>query len=104
MFFRSTNVTFSAGQSIPLIDISYGYGIISDLLVVPSNIHDTLQEDKLSAFDTESSVANTAGMLAAQHGVTLFVPEGMCHFGKHVGPTVYSLHQQTPPSIQPMAR
>jgi hypothetical protein len=72
---QPTDVTFSAGQSIPVIDISYGYGIISDLLVVPSSIDDTLQGDKLSAFDTESSVANIAGTLAAQHGVTVFVPE-----------------------------
>jgi len=104
MIFCSTDVTFSAGQSIPIIDISYGYGIISDLLVVPSSIHDTLQGNNLSVFDTESSVANTAGTLVAQHGVTVFVPEGMYPFRQRVELTVYSLLQQTPPSPQPMVR
>jgi hypothetical protein len=54
-------------------------------------------------FETESSVANIAGMLAAQHGITVFAPESMYPFGKHIAPTIYSLLQQTPPLPQPIA-
>ncbi|KAH7889180.1 FAS1 domain-containing protein [Phlebopus sp. FC_14] len=72
---QPSDVLLTPRDSFGVLDVTYAWANISDLLTVPSSISSTIPTTNNSAFGVEASVAGVLNTYEAQHGITLFVPQ-----------------------------
>ncbi|EPQ52586.1 hypothetical protein GLOTRDRAFT_112015 [Gloeophyllum trabeum ATCC 11539] len=69
------NITSLDSFTIPGLNISYGYAVVSELLTAPGTLNDTLQALNITAFASNTHIANAIEETSTEPGITLFVPE-----------------------------
>ncbi|KIJ64833.1 hypothetical protein HYDPIDRAFT_40024 [Hydnomerulius pinastri MD-312] len=72
---QPTDVILTPRSSLNVLDVTYAWANISNLLTVPGSISTTLPTINSSAFAVEAAVAGVLNTYEGQHGITLFVPQ-----------------------------
>ncbi|KAF9225059.1 Fasciclin-domain-containing protein [Gyrodon lividus] len=72
---QPTDVTVTPRASLNVLDVTYAWANISNILTVPGSISTTLPTTNNTVFTVEASVAGVLNTYESQHGITLFVPQ-----------------------------
>ncbi|KAH7920865.1 FAS1 domain-containing protein [Leucogyrophana mollusca] len=72
---QPTDVILTPQDGFSILDVTYAWSSISELLVVPTTLSAALTSNNITTFANSAATAGIVNTLESLHGVTIFVPQ-----------------------------